>query len=64
MTSLAVHYPIGIPGVAWGDGEVSAWLAQQTRKRSFSADVLPRIEQLRSRFDVSQYGTLACPPDD
>ncbi len=62
MTTSA-HFPIGTPGVAWGEAEVSAWVSQQTRKRSYQADVLHPIESLRSRFDVIQYGTLDYPPD-
>ncbi len=56
-------YPIGTPGIAWGDGERAEWLSRQTRKRSYEADVLNAIERLRSRFDVVQYGQLDYPPD-
>ncbi len=62
MTTPA-HYPIGTPGRPWGETEVSAWLARQTRKRSYEADVLSRIETLRSRYDVVQYGRLDYQPD-
>ncbi|MGV8932195.1 MAG: M14 family metallopeptidase [Luteimonas sp.] len=62
MTTSA-HYPIGTPGRPWGDAEVSAWRARQTRQRSHEADVSSMIERLRSRFDVVQYGTLDDPPD-
>ncbi len=58
MTTTPAHYPIGTPGQAWGDAEVSAWRARQTRQRSYVADVLSRIEALRSRFNVVQYGQL------
>jgi len=54
-----VQYPIGIPGQAWGDAERSAWLARQRRQRSYADDVLGRIDRLRGRFDVTQYGELA-----
>lgn len=57
------HYPVGAPGVPWGTAEVSAWRARQTRQRSYEADVLGRIEALRSRCDVAQYGQLDYPPD-
>jgi hypothetical protein len=53
-----VPYPIGTPGVAWGDTERSAWLSQQQVQRSYAADVLGRIESLRAHFDVEQYGQL------
>ena len=52
-------YPIGTPGVPWGSAEVEAWRSQQTRKRSYEADVLSVIERLRPRFDVVEYGHLA-----
>lgn len=56
-------YPIGTPGRPWGETEVAAWLARQTRKRSYVADVLSVIERLRERFDVASYGQLDYPPD-
>lgn len=62
MTTSA-HYPIGTPGVSWGEAEISTWLSQQSRQRSYEKDVLSRIEHLRGRFDVSQYGELDYPPD-
>jgi hypothetical protein len=62
MTTPA-PYPIGTPGHPWGDAEVSAWRALQARKRSYAADVLGRIDALRARFDVVQYGRLDYPPD-
>jgi hypothetical protein len=57
------HYSIGTPGSPWGDAEKSAWLAQQTRQRSYETDVLSVIETLRSRYDVVQYGRLDYQPD-
>ncbi len=51
-------YPIGTPGVAWGDAERAAWLARQSTKRSYADDVLGKIERFRSRFDVVEYGRL------
>jgi hypothetical protein len=51
-------YPIGTPGLAWGDAEVAEWRSRQTRQRSYEMDVLRVIETLRSRLDVSEYGCL------
>ncbi|MGB4860270.1 MAG: M14 family metallocarboxypeptidase [Dokdonella sp.] len=51
-------YPIGTPGVAWGDAERAEWLARQSAKRGYADDVLRRIESFRSRFDVVEYGRL------
>jgi len=55
-------YPIGTPGQPWGAAEKSAWLARQTRQRSYQADVLSAIETLRGRYDVAQYGSLDYEP--
>ena len=57
MTAQA-HYPIGTPGQPWGDAEKTEWLSRQTRHRSYEADVLGVIEQLRTRYEVVQYGRL------
>jgi hypothetical protein len=62
MTTPA-PYPIGTPGVPWGPAEVAAWLSRQTRKRSYEADVLEAIEDLRQHLDVVQYGRLDYAPD-
>jgi hypothetical protein len=55
-------YPIGTPGQPWGPAEVAAWLARQTRRRSYQADVLGVIESLRPRYEVAQYGSLDYDP--
>jgi Succinylglutamate desuccinylase / Aspartoacylase family len=57
------RYPIGSPGSPWGEAEKARWLSGQTRKRSYTADVLSAIERLRARYDVVQYGALDYPPD-
>jgi hypothetical protein len=61
MTTQA-PYPIGTPGLPWGEAEVAAWLARQTVKRSYEADVLRAIDAARSRFDVVEYGRLGHDP--
>ena len=58
MTNAA-PYPVGMPGIPWGDAEVEAWRSRQVRKRSYEVDVLSTIERLRARFDVAEYGHLA-----
>lgn len=62
MTSPA-PYPIGTPGKPWGEAEVAEWRSRQTRRRSYEDDVLNRVEALRDRFDVEQYGRLDYDPD-
>ncbi|MFP5305380.1 MAG: M14 family metallocarboxypeptidase [Gammaproteobacteria bacterium] len=55
-------YAIGTPGIPWGAAERAAWLARQTRKRSYAVDVLSVIAQLRAGYDVLEYGRLAHDP--
>ena len=52
------HYDIGTPGVPWGDLEKAQWRARQRKQRDYRDDVLARIEALRGRFDVVEYGAL------
>ena len=33
-------YPIGTPGVPWGEAEVKAWRARLSRQRRYADDVL------------------------
>lgn len=63
MMLAHVPYPIGTPGQPWGDVEKAEWLSRQTRQRSYAADVLGALEQLRSRFEVVPYGSLDYGPD-
>lgn len=58
MDNTNVGYPIGDPGQPWGKAERDSWLSRQVRQRSYDVDVLQAIDQLRSRFDVSEYGRL------
>ena len=62
MTDSA-YQGIGTPGRAWGEAEIAVWRSRQSRRRSYDADVLQRLEALRSHFDVEQYGELDYPPD-
>ena len=59
----SAFYPIGTPGTPWGAAEVAAWRARQTRKRSHADEVQGRIEALRARFDVVEYGRLDVAPE-
>ncbi|MBB3169525.1 M14 family metallopeptidase [Simiduia aestuariiviva] len=51
-------YDIGTAGSPWSDAEKSQWLARQKKHRLHAQDVLPRIDALRDRFDVIEYGQL------
>lgn len=62
MTTQA-FYPIGTPGTPWGAAEKAAWLGRQRKHRSYAEDVLGKIDALRARFDVSEYGRLDYAPD-
>jgi len=63
ILSHATPYPIGTPGVPWGDAERAEWLSRQVRRRSYRDDVVSVIERLSTRFDVQEYGRLDYPPD-
>ena len=56
-------HPIGEPGVAWTDADKKQWQQTQQPTRSYVNDVVSRIDGLRTRFDVEQYGTLSYAPN-
>jgi hypothetical protein len=60
MTS-AHTYPIGTPGEKWTDEHKTAWLANQTVKRTYKDEVLVKLESFKKDFDVEQYGELNYP---
>src|SRR6476659_8493971 len=55
---MTTPYPIGTPNQPWGEAEKHAWLSRQVRHRRYADDVLARIDRLRERFDVAEYGRL------
>jgi hypothetical protein len=61
--TIQAFYPIGTPGTPWGEAEKAEWLGRQRKQRSYADDVLTRIDALRSRFDVAEYGRLNYAPD-
>lgn len=63
MTITAAPYPIGTPGVPWGEAERALWLSRQVRHRSYRDDVVSAVERLAGRFDVEEYGQLDYAPD-
>jgi len=63
MSTSPTAYPIGTAGQPWGAAERAEWRSRQSRKRSYAADVLGVIENLRARFDVEAYGELDYAPD-
>ena len=56
-------YPIGVPGQPWGAAEKAAWRPRQRKQRSYADEVMSKIDALRERFDVEQYGELDYAPD-
>jgi hypothetical protein len=55
---------IGTRGVAWGDSEKREWFSQQTIKRSYQEEVLAKIDGLREKFEVIEYGKLSLDVND
>lgn len=58
MTAFPRTYPIGTPGVAWGEAERAEWRSRREFFRSYEHDVLSVIQQLRSRATIIPYGQL------
>ena len=56
-------FTIGTPGVPWGAAQRARWRASQTKRRSYTDDVVSVVERLKRDFDVVSYGTLDYPPD-
>ncbi|WP_369976880.1 M14 family metallopeptidase [Xanthomonas bundabergensis] len=56
--TLDTFYPIGTPGIPWGQAEKAAWLARQRRQRSYQADVVAAIERMRGQLEIVDYGVL------
>lgn len=62
------NYPIGTPGVAWGETEKQQWLNAQTVKRSYQEEVLEKLlndnQQLKidTHSKLHNYGSLAIDP--
>ena len=63
MSDTAPFYPIGTRGVPWGAAEKAEWRARQRKQRSYADDVVSKIDALRDRHDVEQYGQLDYSPD-
>ncbi|MGQ9424734.1 M14 family metallopeptidase [Gilvimarinus sp. F26214L] len=52
------HYPIGTPGIPWGDQEKRKWLSQQRIQRSYDEDVVHKLNALAADCDIDHYGEL------
>lgn len=56
---MAHFYPVGEPGKAWGEKERSQWLAATVKLRSYADEVLAKLEPMRAKFEIVQYGALS-----
>ncbi len=54
---------IGVPGQPWGAAETAQWRERLRKQRSYVDDVVRKVDALRDRFDIEQYGELDYPPD-
>ncbi len=55
-------YPVGTPGQPWTDSDKMAWRERLEIQRSYQGEVLAKLEGLRQRFSVEQYGALSIDP--
>lgn len=49
--------------MGWGQIEKANWFKEQTVKRSYQADVVSKVQELKSKFDLNQYGALSLNPE-
>lgn len=49
--------------MAWQQADKDNWFKQQEIKRSYQDEVVSKIQQLKSDFDVTQYGALSLNPE-
>ena len=47
----------------WGQAEKDAWFSEQPIKRSYLKEVVVKIQELKSKFEVIQYGALSLNKD-
>jgi hypothetical protein len=52
------HNPAPSLAPPWGHAEIARWRARQTRRRSYTDDVLAPIARLTSRLEVVPYGEV------
>jgi hypothetical protein len=58
MSEDVVPYLVGPSISAWDSDGRAAWLASRVKSRSYTDEVLRKIEALRERFDVAEYGQI------
>lgn len=62
MMSQESSYPIGTPGIPWGDNEKQQWRQSQVIHRSYQQQVVEKINALGDQFELLQYGALSYDP--
>ena len=58
------EYPIGTAGKKWGENEKAEWLAVQSIKRSYSEEVLTKLEALKVHLTSSSMALCLIRPID
>ena len=58
-TATARAYHIGTAGTKWGLKEITQWRSERVKSRSYAEEVIEKLEQLKSAFDVFEYGALS-----
>lgn len=58
MSKDQIVYTHEKPLVAWSSADRTAWLASRVKSRSYADEVLSKIDALRNRFDVAEYGQI------
>jgi len=61
--ALTHTFPIGTPGKAWGAAERAEWLRTRVRQRSYADEVVQKVDALRKRYEVLEYGALSIDPE-
>lgn len=63
LVGMVSSYSIGTPGQPWGATEVAQWRSSRVIQRSYQDEVVAKVEALKERFDVGQYGSLSQDPE-
>ena len=60
--SQNTFYPIGQAGIAWSETEKQQWVNSCLKTRSYQQQVVTLLKQLRTDFELVQYGALTIDP--
>jgi hypothetical protein len=58
MSEDVIPYHVGASISAWDSDDRTAWLVSRIKHRSYADEVLSKIDALRERFDVAEYGQI------